>query len=175
MKKLILTLAGIIGLACTSIDATAQSATNGNVALGLRATPDGGGFTAKFFTSPNWVIETQLNAGGIMGGPGESFNVVGLIEYHIYMPNPQWQIFLGGGLHGGVWDHNSRIYRTGDYYYRNRNNEGIFGIDAIGGAAYKFRKIPLSLTADVKPAVNLVENPGFFGHNMFGFAARVHF
>ncbi len=174
MKKIILTLAGIIALAFNGLDASAQN--NGNVAIGLRATPDGGGFTAKFFATQNWVIETQLNAGGVLGGgDGESFNAVALVEYHIYMPNPSWSIFFGGGLHGGVWDHNYRLYRTGDYYYTNRNAEGIFGMDAIAGAAYKFKKIPLSLTADIKPAVNFVENPGFFGHNMLGFAARVHF
>ena len=151
MKKVILTLAGIIALAFTHTDASAQ---NGNVALGLRATPDGGGFTAKFFTTPNWVIETQLNAGGLMGnGNGESFNAVALLEYHIYMPDPSWQIFFGMGMHGGVWDHNSRMYSGGDYYYNTRNTEGIFGFDGIGGVAYKFKKIPLSLSADMKPAV----------------------
>ncbi len=172
MKKVILTLAGIIALAFTHTDASAQ---NGSVALGLRATPDGGGFTAKFFTTPNWVIETQLNAGGLMGnGRGESFNAVALLEYHIYMPDPSWQIFFGMGMHGGVWDHNSRMYSGGDYYYTNRNTEGIFGFDGIGGVAYKFKKIPLSLSADMKPAVNVVEDPRFFSHNMFGISARFH-
>jgi hypothetical protein len=173
MKKIILTLAGLIALTFSGLDASAQN--NGSVALGLRMTPDGGGFSAKFFTTPNWVIETQLNAGGVFGGDGESFNAVALVEYHIYMPDPSWSIFFGGGLHGGVWDHDNRIYRTGDYYSNSRNSEGIFGLDAIGGVAYKFKKIPLSLSADMKPAVNLVENAGFFGHNMFGLAARVHF
>jgi hypothetical protein len=173
MKKIILTLAGLIALTFSGLDASAQN--NGSVALGLRMTPDGGGFNAKFFTTRNWVVEAQLNAGGVMGGNGESFNAVALLEYHIYLPDPSWQIYMGGGLHAGVWDHGSRLYSTGDGYYRNSNTEGIFGIDAIGGVAYKFKRIPLSLSADMKPAINLLSDPGFFGHNMFGLAARFHF
>ena len=102
MKKIILTLATVIGALCTGTEANAQR--SGDIALGLRATPDGGGFTAKFYTGRHWAIETQLNAGGIFGGNGESFNIVGLAEYHINLPDPSWQLFLGGGLHAGVED-----------------------------------------------------------------------
>ena len=149
-------------------------AQNGGTALGLRLTPDGGGFTGKFYANRNVAIEVQLNAGGVMGGNGESFTAVALAEYHIYMPDPSWQIFLGGGLHAGVWDHDGRNYRRGEYFYGDDDNEGIFGIDGIMGVQYKFRKIPLSLSADLKPAINFLSEPAFFPHNIFGVAARFH-
>lgn len=155
------------------MDASAQ---NGSVALGIRATPDGGGFNAQFYPSRHFTIETQINAGGIMGGyRGESFNAVLLFQGRIYMPDPSWQIYLGGGIHGGVWDHDGRgRYWNGDYWVNDRNTEGIFGLDAIGGVQYKFKRIPLSLSADMKPAINLVEEQRAFWHNFVGLSARFH-
>lgn len=64
---------------------TVKAQDGADVGLGLRATPDGGGFTGKFFLDPNWAIEAQLNAGGVFSDP--SFAAVGLIEYHIYLPD----------------------------------------------------------------------------------------
>lgn len=168
MKKVILTLATMIAAVCS------MYAQNGKVSLGLRATPDGGGFTAKFYTGHNWAIETQLNAGGIFAGEGQSATIVGLAEYNIYFPDPSWQVYFGGGMHAGMWDHDGRRVWNGDYYYTDYNAEGIFGLDAIGGVEYKFKKIPLSLSADMKPAINLVEDTRFFSHNIMGVSARFH-
>lgn len=157
-------------LALTTI--TTVFAQKANTALGLRATPDGGGFTGKFFIDPNLAIEAQVNAGGIFGLEGESFNVVGLAEYHISLPDPSWRLFFGGGLHFGVWDRGRR--------YSNREgrfidgNEGIFGIDGIGGVEYVFKNIPLGLSADFKPAINFLSDVDFFPHNMFGVAGRFY-
>jgi hypothetical protein len=171
MKKIILTLATFMAAFCTGNEANAQ---NGNVSLGMRATPDGGGFTAKFYASKAVAIETQLNAGGIFGGDGESFNLVGLAEYHIFMPDPSWQIYLGGGLHGGVWNRDGVRRWDGDSFYWDNDTDPIFGIDAIGGVEYKFKRIPLSLSADMKPAINFVPEPDAFWHNFVGISARFH-
>lgn len=167
MKKLVLFFTFLS--VCLSTQLFAQSS---NVALGLRATPDGGGFTGKFFLNKNSAIEAQVNAGGIMGLPGESFNMVGLYEYHFILPDPSWRIFFGGGLHAGVWD-------RGRYYSDMRDrwvdgSQAIFGIDGIGGVEYVFKKIPLGLSADIKPAINFVSDVDFFPHNMFGASARFY-
>lgn len=172
MKKIILTLATVIGALCTGTEANAQR--SGDIALGLRATPDGGGFTAKFYTGRHWAIETQLNAGGIFGGNGESFNIVGLAEYHINLPDPSWQLFLGGGLHAGVWDRPGSARWNGDRYYWDDDADPLFGIDAIGGVQYSFKSIPLSLSADMKPAINFVPDPDPFWHNFLGLSARFY-
>lgn len=165
MKKLIFFFLGLC------IMTTAAFAQKGNVALGLRATPDGGGFSGKFFVDRNMAIEGQMNAGGIFGEEGQSFNMVALAEYHISMPDPSWRIFFGGGIHAGVWDHDGR-YEEGRYY--DDDNEGIFGIDGIGGVEYVFKRFPLGLSADFKPAINLATDVDFFPHNMFGLAARFY-
>lgn len=168
MKRIVLFLFGM--LLTTGIGYTAK-AQSGMVGLGLRATPDGGGFNVKYFIDQNLSFEGQMNAGGILGLEGESFNVVGLLAYNVILPDPSWRIFFGGGAHFGVWDHDyrynpERIDRDGD--------EFIFGFDGIGGAEYIFKNIPLGLSADIKPAINLVSDVDFFPHNMFGFTAKYY-
>jgi len=171
MKKRIAFI-GIITTALLTIS-SALYAQKGSGAIGLRATPDGGGFTIKAFMSPHLAFEGQMNVGNIYGG--ESFTAVALLEGHIVMPDPSWRVILGGGLHGGVWD-NGRWYRQSEGVWVYDRPEPIFGIDAIGGAEYVFKKIPLGLSADIKPAVNFTSRgPEFFSHNMFGLAARYYF
>lgn len=145
-----------------------------NAAIGVRATPDGGGFTAKVFVSEHIALEGQLNAGGVIGLEGESFNAVGLVEAHIPLPNPQWRLIFGGGMHAGAWDRSVWYRASDDSYIRNRA-EPIFGFDGIGGVEYLFSNIPLGLSADIKPAINIASSVDFFPHNMFGISARYYF
>lgn len=152
----------LAGCAAFSNQAHAQG---GDAAIGLRLTPDGAGFTGKFFVDKPLAIEAQLNAGGIFAFEGESVTAVGLVEYHIQLPDPSWRLFFGGGAHIGTWD---RDYRRG-------NDEFIFGLDAIGGVEYQMKNIPIAFSGDFKPAVNIVSRADFFPHNMFGAAARYYF
>ncbi len=168
MKKFLLLSALFIGTLFTQ-QASAQA---GSAGLGLRATPDGGGFTAKLFMNKFLAFEGQLNAGGIMGLEGESFNAVGLLEFHIILPDPSWRIFMGGGLHGGVWDRGWRY--VDDERRWMDDNRAILGVSGIGGVEYVFKKIPLGLSADIKPAINFVSEVDFFPHNMFGLSARFY-
>ena len=87
------------------------------------------------------------------------------------IPDPSWRIFFGGGAHFGVWDHD---YRYNPERSGPDRDEAIFGFDGIGGVEYIFKNIPLGLSADIKPAVNLVSDVDFFPHNMFGFSARYY-
>ncbi|MCB0696897.1 MAG: hypothetical protein KDC07_06015, partial [Chitinophagaceae bacterium] len=165
MKKII-ALAGII-LLSTSFGTYAQKSSS---AIGLRATPDGGGVTFKTFFSPHLSFEAQANVGGVYGG--NSFTGVALLEGNIIMPDPSWRIIMGGGVHAGVWD-NGAWYRQNEAVWVYDRPEPIVGIDAIGGVEYIFKKIPLSLSAAIKPAVNFTSRgPEFFSHNMFGASAR---
>lgn len=153
---------------------TAQAQT-GNAGIGVRATPDGGGFTGRFMVADHLAFEAQLNAGGIYALPGESFTAVALLEGVIPMPDPSWRLFFGGGLHGGVWD-NGRWYNDRTDAWVNDRPEPIIGIDGIGGVEYLFKNIPLGLSADIKPAVNFTGNgPEFFNHNLAGVSARYYF
>lgn len=132
----------------------------GPVALGFRANPDGGGLSAKFFPQKNLAIETQLNASlSYYNGPGVAF--VGLVEYHLALPDPSWRIFIGPGAHAGTWERNSES-----------RAQAIFGLDAIFGAEYVFKSVPIGISADIKPAVNFVEDVAIYPNNFFGVSAR---
>lgn len=171
MKKVLLLLSGFLLCMGTSQNVFAQK---GQAAIGIRLSPDGGGATGKFFLDRNVAFEGQLNAGGIFGGEGESFNAVALLEYHIPLPDPSWRVFFGGGIHAGIWDHGNN-YRHDEGRYRDDNSEGIFGLDGIGGVEYVFKTAPIGLSADFKPAINLLSNVDFFPHNIFGLSARYYF
>jgi hypothetical protein len=160
MKRIFFALAGVVAGMVLSTNVQAQA---GDFSVGLRMTPDGGGATVKYFLDHNLAIEGQLNAGGIVALEGTSITAVGLVEYHITLPDPSWRIFFGGGAHFGNWDRD-------DY----RGNQFIFGIDGIGGVEYNFKKIPLGLSADFKPAVNFVTDVEFFPHNILGASARFY-
>jgi len=158
------------GLGAMAVPAAAQ---NYKIGLGGRLTLDGIGANAKFFMNKAMAIELQANVGGLSWyNDGASTTFAGIFEYHIALPKPEWQIFFGGGLHAGVWSHDN------DWYYNDEwrdANEFIFGINAIGGVEYKFKKIPLALSGDFRPAVNFVTEPRFFSHNIIGVAARYTF
>ena len=149
-----------------------QAQMSSPIGLGFRATPDGGGFTGKFFLDRYLAIEAQMNAsgGGFGDNDGPSFTVVGIFEYNIILPDPSWRIFVGPGLHFGAWDR----YNDGYRYNDSRGSQGIFGFDAIGGVEYRFRHIPIGLSADIKPAVNIVSDAAFFPNNSFGVSARYY-
>lgn len=154
---------------------TVSFAQTGRAGIGLRGTPDGAGFTVKTFMSNHLAFEGQLNVGGVYGLAGESFTAVALLEGHIPLPDKSWRLFFGGGVHAGTWNQ-PRWYNDRDDIWINDRPEPMFGIDAIGGVEYLFKKIPLGLSGDFKPAVNFTSRgPEFFSHNMVGVAARYYF
>jgi len=161
MKKIAYAFSGLLAGLFLVSNVQAQGS---NLGLGLRMTPDGGGFTIKYFFDQNLAIEGQLNAGGILALEGQSVTAAGLIEYHINLPDPSWRLFFGGGMHFGNWDRD-------DY----RGSQFILGIDGIGGVEYIFKKIPLGLSGDFRPAVNFLTDVEFFPHNLFGASARYYF
>lgn len=147
------------------------------IALGVRASPDGGGITAKFFLATNFALEAQVSASegyyrqpddGPNYGPGWAATALG--EYHIIFRKPSWRVFFGGGIHAGKWDK----YNHADYDYAARPF-GIFGLDAIAGGEYIFQSVPIGISADIKPAVNLGRDASFFPNNMVGVSARYYF
>lgn len=171
MQKLVLFLGLFTASVFTTPSANAQK---NHAGIGLRATPDGGGFNAKVLLAKYLAFEGQLNAGGILSLPGESFTAVALLEGNIPLPDPSWRLFFGGGVHAGVWSngwwYNERLNRWDD------RGRPIVGLDAIGGVEYVFKKIPLGVSADIKPAINFYRGgPEFFNHNVFGATARYYF
>jgi hypothetical protein len=140
---------------------------HGNVGLGIRANPDGGGITGKFFFTEQLAVEAQLNgSSGSYSEMGTSFTVGSMLEYHFIFPRPEWRIFLGGGIHYGTWN------RYGDSHV---SPFSIFGLDAIGGVEYIFASVPIGVSVDVKPALNFISGVTSFPNNGFGVGIRYYF
>lgn len=123
--------------------------------IGLRAgvAP---GITLKHFVNPNAAFE------GILTTRGKGINITGLYEWHGPLgevPNFFW--YVGGGAHIGFWDDNSYSRDepfTGSYF--------IIGLDGILGMEYTFEEIPLNLSLDWKPTINIIERSGFWGDEL---------
>jgi len=138
----------------------------GRHALGVRGTLDGVGISYKSYTGSRYAIETQLNFGGIRYLEGKSISAAALIEYHLPLPSPEFRIFFGGGLHFGRWT---------DRQDAGHPNEIIIGLDGVGGIEYLFRKFPLSISGDLRPSLNYIQEVEFFPHGMLGVGLRYYF
>jgi len=118
-------------------------------AIGLR----GGvfsGISFKHFIGQNTALE------GILDSRWHGFQLVGLMEYHQDIRNPEglrW--FYGYGAHLG-------FYQGRYISWADDQNYTIIGIDGIIGLEFVFREIPVSLSVDWKPYFDL------FGHSGFG-------
>ena len=147
MKKICLTII------LTSIVIFNSHAQDYKTSLGIRAGLPVG-LTVKHFLTENNAIEAF--AASRWGG----FVVTGLYEFEHWTgeyPGLNW--FWGAGAHLGIWSegYNPRI----DYAY---TGPGI-GIDGILGLEYTFDEIPLNLSLDLLPVINIIGSSGWGGIN----------
>ena len=151
MKKLV-----VLFFAALSFSLTTQAQTESAYkdALGIRlgsTTPTiQNGITYKHFIANNNAIEGILSFGNGVG-------ICGLYEIHkpINVENLQWLIGFGGYV--GFNSSSSNVGAA-----------GIIGLD------YKFSQIPLNLTLDWKPELNIISKVAFQGEGI-GFSARFTF
>ena len=137
----------VIGLSIGS----SVSAQDYNTAIGVR----GGfynGLTIKHFIGSKAALE------GIFSSRWRGFNITGLYEIN----NPIAEVaglnwYYGVGGHIGFW--NGRYVHWKDDY----NDHTVIGADGILGLEYNFSEIPINLSIDWKPAINLVGYNGFWG------------
>ncbi len=121
-----------------------------NNAIGLR----GGifsGISFKHFVGQNTAIE------GILDSRWHGFQVIGLMEHHndiSDLDGLRW--FYGYGAHIGFYD---GYYTT----WGENTNYTLIGIDGIIGLEYLFKDIPVSISLDWKPYINLTGYTGFGG------------
>ena len=139
-------------------------------AVGIRLGPSSpaisGGFTIKHFLDEKHAVEGIV---GINGGIG----VCALYEWHLpiaTVEHLQW--FAGAGGYAA--------YRNNTVFYPEGNSSGYktntsyVGAAGIIGADYKFQDIPLNISIDWKPELNIIENVGFEASGV-GFSARFTF
>ena len=143
MKKIILLISFVIFLGLSS------NAQDYKTSLGLRAGVPYG-LTIKHFISKSNAVE------GILASRWQGFVATVLLENEHWTGNyPGLNWFWGLGAHVGFWDNNPWVSTSG----------GVLGLDGILGLEYTFDEIPLNLSLDVLPTINIFGSTGWGGIN----------
>jgi len=110
------------------------------------------GLTIKHFTQENTALE------GIAAFRWGGFHFTGLYEIHQpAFDTERLKWYYGAGAHIGVWDANDNPW------FDEGTGHAVIGIDGIIGLEYSFEEIPFNISADWKPAFNLIGDTGFWG------------
>lgn len=144
MKRTLITLAILTFITITA------GAQDYKTAIGLRGGYPANGVTIKHFLSQSNAVE------GILATSHGGFVVTGLYENEHWTgeyPGLNW--FWGFGAHVGFWDDNP--------YIDNVDVSTVLGVDFILGLEYTFDEIPLNLSIDLLPSVNLLGYSGWGG------------
>lgn len=174
MKK-VLFIFGMLSL--FAFQASAQkggSPADYKTGLGLRLNPWLVGFTAKHFVKGPHAIEGIVHH--YFNGrndAGSNVTFTGLYEFTwSVFGRSEWNMYAGGGAHVGFWR---------DYYWDNNGRRvgdgttAYAGLDGIFGVEYTFSKIPLNLSADLKPFFNFNGGHDFLGEQIGGVSVRYTF
>lgn len=144
MKKLVLVSSIMLfGFLAKSQDYT--------TAFGLRGGL-GSGFTIKHFISGTHAVE------GIVSSRYRGFNVTGLYEVTNALPTAGLNWYYGGGAHIGFWHG-----KYANPWFTENRSYTVIGVDGILGIEYTFLDLPINISLDWKPAVNLIGYTGFWG------------
>ena len=147
MKKIFLAVAITF---CLLVFVNAQDY---NTGIGLRGGPFIG-FTIKHFLNEKAAIE------GLVSTRWKGVEFTGLYEIHnraFKVDRLNW--YFGGGGHIGFYNGNYTKWGTTENTYTN------IGLDGILGLEYNFLEVPINLSIDWKPAINIVGYKGFWGDN----------
>ena len=171
MKRLI-----VVTLIAISSISFGQDYTN---AIGFR----GGfsqGLTFKHFISSTNAIE------GILATRYHGYNLTGLYEIHAngLFDVDGLNLYYGFGAHVGRWNSvywsNSSWNNGKKYYTVDANGNVVYydytviGVDGIVGIEYNISEIPINISLDYKPAINLVGYQGLWLDNG-AFSVRYYF
>ncbi|MEA3446601.1 MAG: hypothetical protein U9R19_17940 [Bacteroidota bacterium] len=145
MRKVLIT--AIVTLCLTSINYAQEYKTGIGFRGGLS-----NGITAKHFLTEKTAIE------GILITRWKGLNITGLYEIH----KPAFEIdhlywYYGFGGHIGFWNGDNVSWVNDNVDYT------VIGIDGIIGMEYNFREVPISISIDWKPAINIIGYAGFWG------------
>ena len=149
MKKSIL-FACILTMLSVSLKAQEYKTAVG-IRLGPTSPAIAPGFTIKHFLNEKNAVEGLMSV-------GNGFGLCGLYEWHHPIPSVehlQWFVGAGG-------------------YLAFRDSDTFVGAAGIVGLDYKFAEIPLNISLDWKPELNLVSEVGYEGAGV-GVSARFTF
>ncbi|NSL91137.1 hypothetical protein [Chitinophaga solisilvae] len=176
MKKVVL-LFGLIAMIAVQANAQkkkssyrSNSVENYNTALGIRLNPWVVGFTIKHFLQGPHAVEGLVTTNH---SNRTNVTITGLYEYHWNIGMPELNMYAGGGVHVGFYDRLD--YDTDRYWNKGKGTYVSPGLDGIIGIEYTFKKIPLNLSADLKPYVQFVGPTNYIGEEIGGISARYTF
>jgi hypothetical protein len=149
MKKSVLIILFVL------VSGLSLNAQDYKTSLGLRAgLPFGfSGVTIRHFLNKYNAVE------GIVASNFEGIIATGLFENEHrtgFYPGVNW--YWGLGAHIGFWGPGANRYINSA---QNYSGGAVMGIDGIFGVEYTFDDIPLNLSVDVLPNVNLFGYPGW--------------
>jgi hypothetical protein len=163
MKKTILFVSIITAFSFSS------KAQEYKTAVGIRLGPSSPaiapGFTVRHFLDEKHAVE------GIVG-INDGIGVCALYEWHqqvAAVEHLQW--FVGAGGYAAYRSNNIFIQESGNV---RKDNTSFIGAAGIVGVDYKFQDIPLNISIDWKPELNIAESVGFEASGI-GFSARFTF
>ena len=110
------------------------------------------GLTIKHFIGEQAALE------GILTSRWQGFNITGLYEIHnIAFDTNRLNWYYGLGGHIGFWNGDNVKWVNDNRDYT------VIGVDLILGIEYNFEEAPINISADWKPAFNIVGYSGFWG------------
>lgn len=138
MKRIFLTL--FIGICCIAFSATAQ-AQDYRFGLGIRLSNNSptinNSVTGKYFITERSAVEGLVSF-------GSRFGLGALLEIHKPFSTPGLSWFWGGGGYVGFQD-----------------NDTYFGPQGVLGLDYKFNNVPINLSVDWKPELDILPSINF--------------
>ena len=159
MKKFILACLVVAGIA-VSQSASAQYKTALGVRLSSSNAMQNNSISLKHFLNEKTAIEALFTF-------GDPLALGALVEFHKPLGSEGLTYFYGGGAYVAfVKKVNTNTQKT--------STEPNFGGQGIVGLDYKFNNIPLNLSLDWKPELNLVSDINF-EPAAIGFTARFTF
>lgn len=112
------------------------------------------GLSVKHFLSENNAVE------GILASNYGGFVATVLLENeHWTGQYPGFNWYWGVGAHVGFWDAGANRYINSTY------TGSVIGIDGVLGLEYTFDEIPLNISLDILPSINLIGSAGWGGPN----------
>ena len=125
------------------------------MALGIRLSSSdatlSNSISGKYFITDRSAIEGLISF-------GNRFGVGGLLEIHNPFAVPGFKWFYGGGVY------------VGNGGYEKSDNATYFGPKGIIGLDYKFPNIPLNLSLDFKPELDII--PAITAHYAVALSVR---
>ena len=149
MKKICITLTILIFIFCNPVRGQYASKQ-----AGLRAGYRGG----FFYQVTDQTGNAESGYMAMLGFRNNGVQITGLriiYETSLSEISPDFYLAWGYGAHAGFVFTNQVGFLGEKYYFHSKRFCPLFGVDAWGAAEYRFRNIPLIISLNIKPSVEL--------------------